>query len=60
MMFTFLDLLKGHRKSLTRKEYKTIRKQYLSGDEDGAIRALDNIYKKKLREYVKRRGVHNG
>lgn len=60
MMDNFLSVLKGVRKSLTWKEYRAIRKRYLSGDEDGAIRALDNIFRKKLREYVKKRGIHNG
>lgn len=55
MGITFLTILKAHRKALTRKEYKAIRKQYLSGDENGAIRMMDNIFRKKLREYVKRR-----
>ena len=52
-MITFLTILKSHRKALTRQEYKAIREQYLSGDENGAIKALDNIFRKKLREYVK-------
>ena len=56
-MFTFLDMLEAHRNGLTEQEYTAVRNQYLSGDEDGAIRALDNIFRKKLREYVKRRGI---
>ena len=59
-MFTFLDMLEAHKNSLTEQEYDAVRNQYLSGDEDGAIRALDNIFRKKLREYVKKRGIHNG
>lgn len=59
-MLTFAEILEGVRKLLTEQEYKTIRDKYLSGDEDGAIRLMDNIFKKILREYVKRRGVHNG
>jgi hypothetical protein len=55
MRITFLTILKAHRKALTRQEYKAIRKQYLSGDENGAIRMMDNIFRNKLREYVKRR-----
>ena len=60
MMFIFAEILEGVRTLLTEQEYKTIRDKYLSGDEDGAIRLMDNIFKKILREYVKRRGVHNG
>ena len=59
-MFTFLDMLEAHKNGLTEQEYDAVRNQYLSGDEDGAIRALDNIFRKKLREYVKKRGIHNG
>lgn len=54
-MITFLTILKVHRKALTRQEYKAVKKQYLSGDENGAIEALDNIFRDKLREYVKQR-----
>lgn len=54
-MITFLTILKAHRKALTRKEYKAVKKLYLSGDEYGAIRMMDNIFRNKLREYVKQR-----
>lgn len=55
MMFDFLDILEGVRKLLTEQEYNSVREKYLSGDENGAIEALDNIFRDKLREYVKQR-----
>ena len=57
MMLSFAEILEGVRTLLTEQEYKAIRQQYLSGNENGAIRLMDNIFQKKLREYVKRRSV---
>lgn len=59
-MFTFLDILEAERKLLTVQEYNSVRERYLSGDEHGAIKSLDNILKDKLREYVRQRSGQNG
>lgn len=59
-MFTFLDLLEGEKHLITDEEYERLKAMYESGDEDGAIKGLDNALKNTLREYVKRRSNHNG
>lgn len=56
-MYNFLKLLKVERKLLTKQQYKTLKGQYLAGDEDGAIKGLDKCLRRYLREYVKMRGT---
>ena len=58
-MFDFLEILEVERKLLTEQEYNSVREKYLSGDEQGAFKSLDNIFRDKLREFVRQRSEQN-
>jgi hypothetical protein len=53
-MQSALSYLKKKKPELTVQQYRTIKGQILSGDEDGAIRGIDRVVERNRRE----RGYH--
>ena len=43
----FMRLLKNHKPTLTRQQYRTLKGQYLSGNEEGARKGFLRLTRKK-------------